>query len=51
MATFQTNSLSCCIAIRTGRNRWITSALVLVCSEGLVVRNEPLPAKAIGSNN
>ncbi len=35
----------------TGKNRRIISAFVVVCSEGLVVRKEPPPANAMGSNN
>src|SRR5260221_3890997 len=46
--TRQASSPSCSWRMGTGRNLWITSAFVVVCSEGLVVRKEPPLASIIG---
>ena len=46
--TRQASSLSCRTWIGVGRKRWMTSAFVVMCSDGLVVRNEPPLASAMG---
>jgi hypothetical protein len=44
--TRHASSLSCSTSIGTERNRWITSAFVVVCRDGLVVRNEPRSSRS-----
>jgi len=49
--TWQTVEFSYSNPIGTPRNFRITDAFGIVCDEGAVVRNDPPPANAIGSNS